>query len=75
MFTRPTQTPFRGKRGFIAALTAVLAAGLTKDSLEYRETRKRGYRHGKHNGRQPGAFGGPTRAKAHRRLYLASRTG
>lgn len=75
METRSQQTPFRGKRGFIAALVALVAAGLTRESDEYKETQKRGYRHGKHNGAQPGAFGGPNRAKAHRMLYVKQHAG
>lgn len=70
METRPKQTPFRGKRGFIAALVALAAAGIGRGSDEFAQTQKRGFRHGKHNGRQPGAFGGPKAAKSHRRLYV-----
>lgn len=63
-------TPFRGKRGFMAALLGLLAAGVSRTSEEYKSTQKRGFRHGKHNGRASGAFGGKAAAKAHRTLYV-----
>jgi hypothetical protein len=69
METRPKQ-PFRAKRGFFAALASLLSLGIDRESDKYRETERRGHGHGKHNGAQPGAFGGPRSAKAHRRLYV-----
>lgn len=70
MNLRPRTTPFRGKRGLIAALFAFIAGGGSTDSEAYLNTKRAGFRSGKHNGRQPGAFGGSKTAKAHRRPYF-----
>jgi hypothetical protein len=71
METKPTirQQPFRSKRGFLATLAALITSGFDSESEEYQKTAKLRYRCGKHNGRCGGAFGGPSAAKAHRKLY------
>ena len=57
-------------------LSAILAAGLTRESAPYqRAVFQHGGHNGKHNGRTPGAFGGGARAKCHRALYVKSTAG
>lgn len=63
---------FRGRATMLAALSAILASGLGRESWSYKAALRRGFRRGKHNGRQPGAFGGPSRAKRHRSLYVSA---
>ena len=65
------------KRRFMAAL-AVVQAFFAKDKIDVTRTaqwqavvKEHADRHGKHNGRTFGAFGGAKRAKAHRALYVA----
>jgi hypothetical protein len=72
METKPTirQQPFRAKRTMLAALAALTKAGFDASSDEFQATRKLGKQVGKHNGRCGGAFGGPSSAKAHRKLYI-----
>jgi hypothetical protein len=74
METKPTvrEQPFRSKRTLLAALAALIVAGFDRESERYQATAKLRRKAGKHNGRQAGAFGGPSSAKAHRKIYALS---
>jgi len=54
----------------MVALMALVASGYGRETDRYKQTVKLGYRHGKHNGQTPGAFGGKKAAKGHRTLYV-----
>lgn len=57
------------RRGFMGLLS-VLAVAFGAGSAEWSSAQKRGFRQGKHNGQNPGAFG-RVAAKSHRALYVA----
>jgi len=68
---RPRTAPFRTKSGLMAALAALLSLVVKRDDNKYTDVARMSVRNGKHSGRNPGAFGGPNRAKKHRKHYLA----
>lgn len=70
MNIKPRTIPFRSKTGLLAALAALVSMGAGPQDDVYRSTRRAGVRNGKHSGRNPGAFGGPKAAKAHRVRYI-----
>ena len=52
-------------------LSSMLSLGVKADDPQFQAMRSNGCRNGKHSGYNPGAFGGPSRAKNHRKHYLA----
>lgn len=73
MSTHAKNPPFRSKRGFLAALSALVSAGMHRQTEAYKATAKRGFRNGKHGGKADGAFGGRNTAKPHRALYVGQK--
>jgi len=71
MFTH-RNAPFRSKAALFIALASLVESGYKPGSHAYDLTAKAGYRNGKHNGKQAGAFGGSKAAKNHRKLYVTT---
>lgn len=73
--SNPTKRPATAKKRIFAAFARILAIfendpEKAKRSDMWIEAQSGLSKHGKHNGRTPGAFGGKGRCKAHRKLYV-----
>lgn len=66
----PRRRPFKGRKRLKHALVSLVVAGYGPKTSQFQETLARGITRSKHNGRTPGAFGGPARAKSHRSQYV-----